>query len=130
VQAVIARGPAMIHQNHTPRWLPCPNHTSNNLQTSWIRKETGGPPPIWHRLQTPESTLESPASLPGTLTALTRKSFGAQCREILNLPAEYAYSHTSLTCVESSTLDASAQECKQHKHFSPDMLPDEGKSTG
>jgi hypothetical protein len=40
------------------------------------------------------------------------------------------YSHTSLPCAESFTLDAAAQESKHDTDFDPDMLPDEGTSTG
>jgi hypothetical protein len=46
------------------------------------------------------------------------------------LPADYTYSHTSLPCAESFTLDASAQESEHDTDIDPDMLPDEGTSTG
>jgi hypothetical protein len=40
------------------------------------------------------------------------------------------YSHTSLPCAESFVVDASAQEREHDSDFDPDMLPDEGISTG
>jgi hypothetical protein len=40
------------------------------------------------------------------------------------------YSHISLPCAEPFTLDASAQESEHNTDFDPDMLPDEGISTG
>jgi hypothetical protein len=58
------------------------------------------------------------------------KISGDQCLEIINLPAGYTYSHTSLPCAESFTLDASVQEIQHDTDFNPDILPDEGTSTG
>jgi hypothetical protein len=49
---------------------------------------------------------------------------------MINLPACYTYSHSSLPCAECLTLDASAQESEHNTDFDPDMLPDEGTSTG
>jgi hypothetical protein len=49
---------------------------------------------------------------------------------MINLPAGYAYSHSSLPCAESVTLNASAQESEHDTDFDPDMLPDDGTSTG
>jgi len=50
--------------------------------------------------------------------------------QIVNLPAGYAYSHTSPPCAEFVTLDASAQDSQHDTDFDPDMLTDEGTSTG
>jgi len=44
--------------------------------------------------------------------------------------AGYAYSHTSLTCAEFCTPDAYAQENQHNTDFDPDMLSNEGTSTG
>jgi len=62
--------------------------------------------------------------------APTGNSSGAQQAQIVNLPAGYAYSHTSLPCAEFLTLDASAQDSHHDTDFDPDMLTDEGTSTG
>jgi len=49
---------------------------------------------------------------------------------MVNLPARYAYSHTSLPCAESFTVDASAQNSQHDSNFDPDMLNDDESSTG
>jgi len=126
VKAAIARHPAMLGQNQTHGCLPCPNGTAKNLQTRWRCKGTGAPPPNRRREQNPEPK----PPLPGTQLASTGNISGDQHLEIINMPADYTYLHTSLACVESFTLDASAQERKHDTDFDPDMLPDEGTSTG
>jgi hypothetical protein len=50
--------------------------------------------------------------------------------EIINLLASYTYSHTSLHCADSFTLDASAQDSEYDKDIDRDMLTDEGTSSG
>jgi hypothetical protein len=45
------------------------------------------------------------------------------------LPPGYAYSHTSLPCAHSLTLDISAQAGEYDNKFDPDMLPNKGTST-
>jgi hypothetical protein len=45
VKAAIARHPAMLRQNQTPRCLPCHNGTAKNPQTRWRRKGSGAHPP-------------------------------------------------------------------------------------
>jgi len=44
--------------------------------------------------------------------------------------AGYAYSQTSLPCAIFYTLDASAQDSQHDTDFDPNMLNDEGTSTG
>ena len=134
MKAAIERHLAMFHQNHTPGFLPCHNGTTNNPQTCWRRKGTGTPPPHQRRQHTPEPTPE-PTPQPmqpvsGSPPASTGDTPSAQCLEIINWPAEYAYSHTSLPCAESFTRDTSAQDSEHDTDFDPDMLPDEGTSTG
>jgi hypothetical protein len=120
----------MLRQNHTPCCLPCPNGTANNSQTRWGHKRTGAPLHNRCGQKTPEPTSEPTPSLHGTAPASTSNISSDQCREIITLPAKYAYSHTSLPCAESFTLDASAQDSEHDKDFDPDMLPVEGTSTG
>jgi len=57
-------------------------------------------------------------------------SAGAQCSQIVNLPADHMYSHTSLRCAECFTLDAYAEDSQNHTDVDPDMLTDEETSTG
>jgi len=126
VKATIERDPAMLCQNHLPRCLHWQNCTARNPQTRWRCKDTGVPPPNRRRQQTPEPT----SPLPGTATAINGNTSGSQFLVIVNLPPGYAYSHTSLPCAERFTLDLSAQNSEHYTDFDPDMLPDEGTSTG
>jgi hypothetical protein len=126
VKAAIARHTAMIRQNQTPGCLPCQNSTAKNPQTHWRRKGTGAPLPSRRRQQNPEPT----PPLPETPLASTGKTSTDQHLEIINFHAGHTYSHTSLPCAESFTLNASAQESEHNTDFDPDMLPDEGISTG
>jgi len=89
-KAAIESHPAMVRQNHTAGCLPSENGTARNWQTRWRRKGTGAPPPVQRRQQTPEPT----PPLPETPPAPTGNKSGAQCSQIVNLPARYAYSHT------------------------------------
>jgi len=54
----------------------------------------------------------------------------AQRSQIVNLPAGYAYLHTSLHCAELFTFDSYAQDSQRDTDFNPDKLTDEGSSTG
>jgi hypothetical protein len=130
VKAAITRHPAILRQNQMAGCLPCQNGTAKNPQTRWRRKVTGAPPPNRRRQQNPEPTPEPTPPLPGTPLASSGNISCDQRLEIINLPAGYTYSHTSLPCAESFTLDASAQESEHDTDFDPDMLPDEGTSTG
>jgi len=134
VKAERARHPAMLRQNPLPGCIPCQNGTAKNPQTRWRRKGTGASLPTRHRQQnpepTPKPTPEPTPPLPGTPLASTGNTSADQRLEIINLPAGYTYSHTSLPSAESFTLDASAQESEHDTDFDPDMLPDEGTSTG
>jgi hypothetical protein len=125
VKTAMERHPAIIHQNHTARCLPCQNGTTKNLETRWRHKRTGEPLPN-RRRQTPKPT----PALSGTPPATTGTTSGAQHHEIINLPAGYAYSHTSLPCIQPFTLDASAQDSQDDTDFDPKMLTDEGTATG
>jgi len=130
VMAAIDRPLAMLHQNHTPGCLPCQNGTAKNPQTRWRCKGTDAPPPNQCRHQTAQPTAEPMPPLPGTPPTSTGNTFGSQRLEIVNLLARYAYSHTSVRCAESFTLDISAQDSEHNTDFDPDMLPDERTSTG
>jgi len=126
VKVAMERHLAMLRQNHTAGWLPCQHHNSKNLQTGWRRKGTDAPAPDWRRYQTPE--LMPP--LPETPPTPTADNSRAQCFQIVNLPARYAYSQKSHPCFEFFTLYASVHDSQQDTDFDPDMLTDEGTSTG
>jgi hypothetical protein len=120
----------MLCQNQMPGCLPCLNGTAKNPLTRWTRKETGAPPPNRRRQQNPEPTPEPTPPLPGTPLASTGNTSSDHHLDIINFPASYTYLHRSLPCAETLTLDASDQEREQVTDFDPDMLPDEGTSTG
>jgi len=63
-------------------------------------------------------------------TAPTGITSEAQRSQIDNFPAGYVYSHTSHTCAEFLKVDAYAQDSQYDADFNPDMLTDEGISTG
>jgi len=138
VKAAKERHLAMLRQNHTPGCLPCTNGTAKIPQTRWSCKGTGAPPPNRRRQQTREPTPEPTPELtpepmplrPGTPLALTGDTFRAQRLAIINLPAGYPFSHSSLPCADSYTLHISALDSKHDTDFDPDMLLDDGTSTG
>jgi len=68
--------------------------------------------------------------MPGTPPAPTGNNFGAEHSQIVNVPAGYANSHTSLPCAELFTLDVSAQDSQHDTDFDPDMLTYQGTATG
>jgi len=126
VKAAIERHLAMLRQNQTAGCLPCHNGTAKNPHTQWRRKGTGAPPTDRRR----QSTSEVTPPLPEMLPAPTVNSSRAQWDQIINLPAGYAYPNTSPPCAEFFTLDASSPDSQQDTAFDPDMLTDEGTSTG
>jgi len=130
VWAAIERQPAMLCQNHMPGFLSCRNGTAKDSQTRCRRKGTGAPPPIRRRQNTLELPPEPTRPLPGTPPTSTANTSGAHCLKIINLPAGYAYSHISLPCAESFTLDSSAQHSEHDTDYDPDMLLNEGTSKG
>jgi len=119
VKAAIQRHAAMLRQNQMTGCLPCQNGTAKNPQTRWTRTGRGAPPPARRRERSPEPT--SPP--PGTPTAPTSNTSGAQPAEIINLPAGYTYSHTALPCAEYFDDD---EDTEHDTDFDPDMLTDEG----
>jgi len=62
--------------------------------------------------------------------APTSNKSRAQSSQINNLPAGYVYSHTLVPCAEFFTFNAYAQDSQHDTDFDPDMLTDEGTSTG
>jgi len=126
LKAAIHRHQAMLCQNHMSGCLPCHTGPPKNLQTHWQCKGTGAPPPNWCRQLTPDLT----PPLPGMPSASTVNNSRSEHSQIANLPAGYTYSHTSLPCGEFFNLDASAQDSQHDTDFDPDMLTQEGTSTG
>jgi len=122
VKAALERHPAMLRQNQTARCVRCPNGTAKNLQTQCRCNGIDAPPPDKRRQATPP--------LPEMPLTRTGNRSEAQCAQIVNLLARYAYSHPALPCAEVSTGYSSAQASQHDTDFDPDILTDEGTSTG
>jgi len=75
-------------------------------------------------------TPEPMPPLPKMPPSPTGKKSGPQYTQIVNVPARYAYSHTSHFCAALFTFDAAAQNRQHDTDFDPDMPNDEGTSTG
>jgi hypothetical protein len=130
VKAAILRLPAMLCQNFTPICLPCLNGTALMRPIRWRCKRTDSPPPNQLKQPTPEPTPQPTPPLPWTPPAWTSNNCGAQGLEIIDLLAGYVYWRTSCPGAECFILDTSAQDSVHYTDFQPDMLPDEGRSTG
>jgi len=126
MKAEIERHPAMLRQNHMDGCLPCQIGTSKNQRTCWRRKGTVAPPPDRHRQLIPKPTLP----LPGMLPVPPTENQGAQSSQIDNFLPRYVYSHAPLPSARFFNLYAYAQDNQHDKDFNPDMLTDDGISTG
>jgi hypothetical protein len=129
VKAAMDIRPAIFRQNHTAGCLPCHNGTRMNRETRWRHKGTGVPPPNQHR-PTPDPTPDPMSPQHCTPQASTSNTCGVQPLEIINLLAGYPYSHTSLPCVQSFALNASAQDSQDDTDFDTNLLTDEETATG
>jgi len=118
VKAAIARHPAMVRENQIDGWLPCQHCTAKNPQTRWRRKGTGASPP---RPAPPR---------PGTPPVPPDDSERNHSSETDGVPPGYLYMHTPLTTAWYFDLDPYAKDRMRDKDFSPDLLTDQGPSTG
>jgi len=126
VKAALERHRAMLRDNLTDGCLPCQNGTEQNPQTRWRRKGTGAPPPQRLRQLTPEpmpQPPETPFVPPGNDEA-------ALLSKIERVPPGDVYIHTSHPSTPFFCHDAYAKNRKRDKDFYPDLLTDEGTSTG
>jgi hypothetical protein len=130
VKAAIERHLAMLCHNHTPGCLLWQNGTRYNPQTHCRCKKPGAPPPNRRRQQTQEPTPEPTSSLPKTPSATTSDTSGARHLDLINSLAGYAYLLICHSCAKSVTLEISGQDSEHDTDYDPDMLPDEGSSTG
>jgi len=126
VKAAIERRPAMRRQNHTDACHPVATGTGMKPQTH--RRPKGMDAPTPDRLR--QLTLDLMPHEHGMPPAPPGDNEGTQRFHIDNLPPGYVYSHTSLPRVQFSTLDAYAQDIQHDTDCNPDMLTDEGTSTG
>jgi len=126
VKAAMERHPAMLWENQMDSCLPCQNGTVQDPQTPWGRKGTGAPPPERPRQPTPELTPhppETPPLPPGNNEAV-------HLSQIEGVPPGDVYIHTPPPSAQFFNLDAYAKDHKCDKDFNPDLLTDEGISTG
>jgi len=86
----------------------------------------GAPPPGRLRKLTP-APMQHP---PGTPHVLPSDNEGTDASEIEGVPPGYVYIHTSPASAQFFNLDAYAKDCKHDTDFNPDLLTDEGTSTG
>jgi len=118
VKPAIERHPAMVRENQMDACLPFQNVTAKTQQTHWRLKGTGAPPP-------------RPAPLrPGMPPAPPGDSEKTQSSETEGVPPRYVYIHTPLPSGRFFTLDPYAKDRMHNKDFIPDLLTDEGPSTG
>jgi len=118
VKAAMEMHPAMVHESQMDGCLPCKNGTAKNLQTHRRCKGTGAAPP---RPVPPRLSMQS--APPGD-------SERSQSSETGGVPPGYVYIYTSLPSTQSFNLDPYAKDRKRDKDFIPDLLTDEGPSTG
>jgi len=116
----------MLWEHQTDSCLPCQNGTAHNPQTSWGRKGMGGPPPKRLRQPTPKPNPHPPKAPP----LPPSNNAAAHLSEIQGVPPGYVYIPTPLPSAQVFNLDAYAKDSKRDKDFNPDLLTDEGTSTG
>jgi len=118
VKPAIERHWAIVWENPTDGCLPCQHGTAKNAQTRWRRKGMGEPParPVPPR--------------PGTPPVPPDDSERTQCSETEGVPAGYLYIHTPLPSAPLFTLDPYGKDRMGDTDYIPDLLTDEGPSTG
>jgi len=67
---------------------------------------------------------------PGMTPRLSSDDQRSQCFQIDIVPTGYVNIYTSLPNAHFFNLDASAKDSQQNKHYNPNLLMDEGISTG
>jgi len=118
VKAAMNRHPTMVCENWTDGCLPSRNGTGKNPQTHMSGTGTRAHPP----------DLATPS--PRTPPALAGGKEGAQSSEIEGVPPGYVYIHNPLPYIQFFNLDAYAKDRKHDDVFIPDLLTNEGTSTG
>ena len=118
VKAVMERHPAIVQEHQTDSCLPCQNVTAKNPQTRGRRKGTGAP-------------RQQPAPLrPGLPRAAPDDSERTHLSKTEGVPPGYMYIHTPLPSARVFNPDQHDKDCMRDKDFIPDLLTDEGPSTG
>jgi len=118
VYAAIERHPAMVRANQTDGCLRCQNGTAMDLHTHCRCKGTGAPPP---RPLPPR---------PGTPPALPDDSERTQSFETDSVPPGYLDIHTPLPTARCFNFDLYAKDRMRDRDSIPNLMSDEGPSTG
>jgi len=118
VKAAIERHTAIVQENLTDCCVPCQNGTAKNAQTHWRHKGTDAPPA---RLLPPS---------PGMHTAPPDETESTESSKPDGLPPGYVYIHTPLHSARFFNRDPYANDPMRNEDFIPDLLTDEGPSTG
>jgi len=126
VLAAIQSHPAMHCRNHKNGCLPHQHGTRENLQMCLNRKGTGQPPPDGYRHSRPELT----SSLPGMPPVTPCDNEGVACFQINSQLPGNVYSHAPLPCSQCFNLESCAQQSNDDTDYNPEMLTDDGISTG
>jgi len=126
VKPVMDRHPAILCETDKNRCHPHQNGVALNPQTCSMCKVQCAPPPDWC-IQPTHGPMPPP---PGMPPAPLGHNEGAQCSQMDTLPPGYVYSHTALPSTQIFDLDAFAQDSQDNIDYNPDMLTDEGSSTG
>ena len=126
LEAAIEGHTAVVGENKTPSCILGQNGTAWKPQTHWRHRCMGAPRLDW-LTKRPIEPMPGP---PRTPLALPGGNGGAHDSEINGVPPGYVYIHTPLPSAQFSNLDAYSKDCKRDEDFIPDLLPDEGISTG
>ena len=126
VKAAMERHLALLREKQMDGFLPGQYGTAHNRQARWKCKGTSEPPPERLRQQRPEPTPHPPGMTP----VAPGGNDGAHSFETEGVPPGYVNIHTPLPSAHFSQVDAYAKDHKHKKDFNPDLLTDEGISTG
>jgi len=118
VKAATERHPAMVGENQMDGCLPRQDCAANNPQTQSRCKGKGAPPP-----QRAPPRPRMPHAPPDV-------SERTESSETEVVPPGYVYIHTPHPSTWCFNLDYYPEDCLHHKSFIPDLLTDQGPSTG
>jgi len=126
VKAAMERHPATVHENQTDGCFLCQNGTAQNPQARWRRKGPGAPWPDQLKHPAPEPT-PCPPRMPPRPPGDDQRGHASESE---GLPPRYAYIHTPLHSTQLFNLGVYAKDRERNEDFIPDLLTNEGTSTG
>jgi len=126
VKAAMERHQAILGETQTDGCLPSHNGTAQNPHTRWRHRDKGAPQQEWLRPQTPEPRPYPPEPPPMPHIA----NAAAPVSGIKGVPPGYVYILTGVPSAQFFNHDAYAKNRKCDKDPTPDLVTDEGTSTG